>query len=228
MTQPNNVSDAFFQSHATELDRVIEAIASADVDIVALQEVNDGQAETIAQALDLNVAYAAHNAVGYASYYGNAVLSRFHIDYAWRTPIGGHGTLNRGVVTAINSLHGRRVAIVSVHVHHQLAGEHSLHRIATLTRSLTVPAIVMGDFNMEPDDPRLMSLLGDGRFHDSAADFVRLRDLTTRRTKTRARRIDYVLLPPHRFRVRDADLVDPVHHQASDHIAYRVALRLSV
>jgi endonuclease/exonuclease/phosphatase family metal-dependent hydrolase len=217
-----NATEAFFDACRKHLDRVAAAIRSAAPDIVALQEVDTGQAPELARALGMRHTYAPHNPDGYGSDWGNAVLSRFPIVDRRVTAVGGVTGKNRSIVTAVLDAGGRRLAVASVHTHHQQGDDLALRRILDHAAGFSMPVLLVGDFNMVPYDPRLQVIAQAG-YADTAAAAPPGRPLGTW-DHPGHNRIDYVFAPPG-FTAVAADLVPPEHHDASDHIAYYAVLR---
>jgi endonuclease/exonuclease/phosphatase family metal-dependent hydrolase len=217
-----NTSSAFFRGCRKELEAVAAAIAATGADVVALQEVNDGQARALAGRLRLNYAYAPHNAGGYGSWWGNAVLSRFPIAASGVEAVGGTGGHSRSLVHATLDVQGRPLTVFSIHTDHRQRGEAAIRRILALARARPAPVLYAGDFNMTPLDARVRLLTEEGGLVDTAAA-GNADGLTT---FPGLGRIDYVFVPRERFAVLEARLVDAAHHQSSDHRAYVTRLRL--
>ena len=216
-----NISGAFLKGCTKKIDPVISAIRSVDPDVVGLQEVSNGQVKRIARSLNMNYAYSPH----YRGWWGNAVLSKFKILESQRTAIGGYKN-NRNIVTAIASINGNRVALISVHTDHRLTGESSIRNIANHVDSISGPVVLIGDFNTQPWNQRLDWLRP--RFVDTArvVDTPGAREVLSNGTGKYFGRIDYVFSEVSRFKVVDVGLLTRNHWPASDHYAYWA--RLSV
>jgi endonuclease/exonuclease/phosphatase family metal-dependent hydrolase len=216
-----NTTSGFFKGCTKKLDRVVSAISSADPDVVGLQEVDIFHVADIAKALNMNFAYSTHNPRGYGGWWGNAVLSKFKILESKTTPVGGTGEINRSIVTAIALVNGQHTAFVSVHTDHRLDSDSSVRRILSHVKSLSVPTILIGDFNMTPGDHRISLITEQAGFIDTAAAVRTGRAMGTYgRTPSGGRRIDYVFVQSSFFEVLDAAMVSDEHYDASDHIAY--------
>ena len=215
-----NTSTTFFKACAKKYDEIIAAIKSADPDVVGLQEVNRGQAGTIAKALDMNYSYSTHNSSGYGSYWGNAVLSKFKILESQSIGIGGSSGRNRSMVAVTAIVNDMPIAFVSIHTDHRLNNQESVNRILHSVDSLSVPVILIGDFNMHPSDPRLSLLKENGDFIDSARETEKQGQALGTWGAPQSTRIDYVFVQSEYFNVLNSALVAEEHHQASDHLAY--------
>ena len=219
-----NTSATFFRSCHSHIAEIAAAIRSADPDIVGLQEVNDGQASDIAKALNLNFIYHSHNPGGYGHWWGNAVLSKFAITDGQATGFGGMPRKNRSAVSATVVVNGKPMAAISVHPDHRQKDDRAMRTIAPLLTTLKMHAILIGDLNMLPDDPRLEHLVNAG-FSDTASAAPPDRRLGTWRSPS-GRRIDYVFFDTAHFTAVDAKVVPQNHHGASDHLAYYATLRV--
>lgn len=219
-------SSNFFKGCTKRLDRVVSAIRSADPDVVGLQEVDSAHVAELAAALDMNYAYSAHNPSGYGRWWGNAVLTKFEILDSKTTSVGGSGSINRSIVTAIALINDHRTALVSVHTDHRLNSDSSIRSILYHVESLALPTILIGDFNMTPLDSRTSLITERAGFIDTAAAVRTGRAMGTYgRTPSGGRRIDYVFVQSSFFEVLDAAMVSDEHYDASDHIAYHAKVK---
>lgn len=153
-----------------DLPAVADAIRSFSPDFVGLNEVRGrgrteeytAQAETIASLLGYHCYFGRSIYVGGTEPYGNAVLSRYPIvgTKIIRIPdpiICASRVESRSVIRAEIELpeEKRLAAYVS---HFGLSGEEREHAVSTTLAALRderLPFVLMGDFNMEPDDPLL-------------------------------------------------------------------------
>jgi endonuclease/exonuclease/phosphatase family metal-dependent hydrolase len=90
--------------------------------------------------------------------------------------------------------------------------------------TLTMPAILIGDFNMTPHHLRRYIVAEETDLIDSAGS-LGYGEMDTW-GGTSGRRIDYVFVQSKHFKVLDASLVATEHHRASDHIAYYTTIEL--
>ena len=151
-----NSSSYFFKTCEKNLNKIAEAIKSADPDIVGLQEVDRGQAPKLAKILNMNYAFNTHNPFdyGYGSWWGNAILSKQIILDSTQTSIGGILNRNRSIVSARIKINGRDTTVISVHTHHKLYSSKSVRKIMNYVDTVPNPVILIGDFNMSPHDSR--------------------------------------------------------------------------
>ena len=210
---------AFLSKCTKKYDKIVAAIRSVDPDVVGLQEVNADGASLIAKALNMNYAYRIHGP-GYR--WGNAVLTKFKLMKSKRISIGGAGTGNRSMVSAIGLVNDKTVAFTSIHVDHKLPGNTSIKKILGYLNSLTEPAILIGDFNIVPGSSKAKMLLDGTGLIDSATagEYGHMGTWGGPYGK----RIDYVFIQSKYFNALDAALVSPEHQYASDHIAYYTVL----
>ena len=204
------------------LSPILTAIRSIDPDIIGLQEVRgSGQARRLAAALNMNYAYQGH-ATGSSrpSWWGVAVLSKFQILKARGIQISsGRGNTKSALICHIN-IGGQRAAFFSIHKDKDLKSGSSFKVIMKAVKKIEGPVVLIGDLNMNPYDPRLELLRG--RFIDSAMAVETESAKNSRNTGTflGLGRIDYVLVDPRYFSVKDAGIISREHWNASDHIAY--------
>lgn len=224
-----DTSSAFFRACNKKYDDIIAAIRSADPDVVGLQEVSNSQVRLIANALNMNYAYSSHNPSGsspsgYGGWWGNAVLSKFKLVESKRIAIGGSGSRNRSMVSAIGLVNGRPIAFMSIHTDHRLYDNRSIKKILNHMDSLASPVILIGDFNMSPHTLRGYIVAEETDLIDSAGS-PEYGEMGTWGGPA-GRRIDYVFVQSKHFKVLDASLVATEHHRASDHIAYYTTIEL--
>ena len=229
-----------------DLSRIARVIAQETPDFVAIQEIDRfwsrsggvDQPEELAAMLDMQVCYAPNlemppeRAGAPPVQYGVAILSRF--------PIGGwnhtrfpevDGWEPRGLLAIEAEIApGQRVGVFCTHLQVSYSGndaEGSRQRaeqvaiVRDLARSMGIPAIIMGDFNAEPDAGELASLLGNGTgFQDAwlvsgagTSGFT----VPAAIDREAERRIDYILVSPDIDVVRCRVTVDGETRLASDH-----------
>lgn len=219
-------SDVYYLPAGKNIAGVIDAIRSAEADIVALQEVAGlGQAKELAAALNMNYAYEGHlTGSSRPSWWGVAILSKFPIVKAKGTQISSGIGNTKHIITATVNLAGKPCTFVSIHKDKDLYDGHSIRNVLAAIADIQGPVVLAGDFNMEPSDSRLELLAP--RFVDSAkmvdtpgARYVSLRG-------TGFGRIDYVFPEASSFKVIDVGLLDKRHEAASDHLGYWALLSL--
>lgn len=140
-----------------DLDRIIRTIREADADIIGMQEVDKetsrvngiDSAKYIAEKLGMNYVYGPNIAVG-GGEFGNAIISRYPINFfknyrlSWQT---GHEY--RGFLLAKIKVEDRNIYFASTHLTHKNAKLRieQVKDILKITRQLTDPLIIVGDFN---------------------------------------------------------------------------------
>lgn len=209
-----------------KLQPIIKAIQSVGPDIVALQEVRgEGQARRLAKALKMDYAFEWH--LTNKQWWGVGILSKFKILKSWGVEISiGRGN-TKSMVLATLHIRDRPVTAVSVHKDKDLEDGKSFGIIMREVNQIKEPIILMGDFNVDPDDSRLGLL--KSRFVDTvtavnteSANYVRENGTFFRSQ----RRIDYIFVNPLRFKVLDVGLIPYEHWEASDHLGYYARVSL--
>ena len=211
---------SFFRGCEKNYDEIIAAIKSANPDVVGLQEVRRGQSRRIAEALDMNYTFGTHNGGGYGSAWGNAVLSNFKILESKKMAIRGSAGRNRSLVSAIVLVNENPVAFMSVHTDPRLSDSRSVDHILRHADKLSIPVVLVGDFNMTPRHPSLSRITEAAGFIDTAREAEKQGRSMGTWASPRSARIDYVFVQPKFFNVLEAGLVAEAHHRASDHLAY--------
>lgn len=212
------------------LSAVIEAIRAESPDIVGLQEVAGiTQLKAIAQALDMNYAFEWHKtSSSRMPWWGVGILSKFPITASRGAEISsGPGNTRSILITTVATGSGE-IAAVSIHKDKDLKDGVSVLKILDETANEKKPVLLIGDFNITPNDPRLDPV---GIKYIDTAIAVRTegaKEALKRGTFYSAKkRIDYVFAEKQYFTVVDAYLGAKKHRKASDHIAYIARLRLN-
>lgn len=209
-----------------KLQPIVKAIQSVDPDIIGLQEVRgEGQARRLAQALKMHFAFEWH--LTNNQWWGVAILSKFKILKARGVEISTGRGKTKSIVIATLKVGGSPVTAISVHKDKDSEDGDSFRIIMKEVSRIKEPVILMGDFNVDPDDSRLGLLRP--RFVDTVtavntknAEYVR--DEGT--FFSSQRRIDYVFVNPLRFKVLDVGLIPYEHWEASDHLGYYARVSL--
>jgi endonuclease/exonuclease/phosphatase family metal-dependent hydrolase len=158
---PNAIRVVTFNiKYSAHVDRAIEVLGESDslkgADIVALQEMDDAAADSIARALRMNYAYLPSTISAITdTFFGPAVLSRWPIDSAWKVLLP-HGSIWRGqrrtATGAIVRIGHTRVRVYSVHLETQasIAPDEREDQAAAILRDAAgaaEPVILAGDLN---------------------------------------------------------------------------------
>jgi endonuclease/exonuclease/phosphatase family metal-dependent hydrolase len=170
-----------------DLPRLAKLLASADADVICLQEVDRyfgersedvDQALLLSRALDMQLAWGPAidqpGAAGERRQYGNALLSRLPILISDVHPLPGHGEPRSALRTLIE-LDGGTLWVTNTHLstgkRELRAGQVSA--LAALHTDSMEAGVLVGDFNARPDAPELSALAE--RFGD-AWELARARD----------------------------------------------------
>lgn len=212
--------------------RIADVIRKADVDVVALQEVDNGARRSgkVDQLAELAKLTGMHGRFGKArdfdgGEYGQAILSRRPIEQLEIHKLPGENAQEERIalLTTIRQPGPLPdLLFVGTHLHH-LEESRRVAQAAELTRALKEPVargaavILVGDMNAKPDG-EAMNLLRET--WDDTGDAAKL----TFPADKPDRNIDYVLLPKgHKWEIVSSTVIEePV---ASDHRPVVVELR---
>ena len=214
------------------LPRVAAAIRSTSADIVAVQELLEGQEEELGRLLGMNYAYARHGIVGPGDWWGVGVLSKFPITSSFRDVIStGSGNARSNVVVTVE-IDGSPHVFISIHKDKDLGDGVSIDRTADTANEFLGPVSVMGDFNLWPDDPIMKKMpkkLSDSADHvdtPGSRELKRIGTLNGTHHADHGGRVDSIWIDPRFYEVLDTYLMDKGHWDASDH--YGVVVRVRV
>lgn len=213
-----------------DLGRLASRIASADPDLVALQELDRGTARSggadqiaeLGRLLGLYWAFGAFMEYD-GGLYGLGVLSRFPIVAEWIVPIPDRKEPRVALFAEAELPSGERVCVADIHFD-CLEGDAErvgqARRVAAEIQGLAAPCVLMGDFNDDPDS-RTVRVFREFMLEAAKPEASRL----TYPSERPAREIDFVFLsPPERWSVRRVKVVaDPL---TSDHLPIVADLRL--
>lgn len=145
---------------ARHMDRAIEVIlatpALRDADVLAMQELDDHAADTLARALGMNYVYfpgAVHPTDH--KLFGPAILSRWPIDSAWKLVLPHESNVRRQrrtVTAALVRVRGVPLRVYAVHLEIQTRASRAERedQVAAVLADATgapEPVIIAGDFN---------------------------------------------------------------------------------
>ena len=213
------------------LNAVIDAIRSADPDIVGLQEISGpGQLREIAQALDMNHSFVGHDTDSDRTPgWGVGILSKYPITSSSSVTLSE----NRNFIIATIDVGTRKLSVANIHRWHLEFTEESMPFLMAELAKIQLPTLLIGDFNIVPkakmlNDPskkQLQPVLD--QFLDTAEETQTKTAQSVRLVGTwhGGGRIDYVFAEKGQFSVLDAALVADKHREASDHIAYFAKLK---
>lgn len=194
----------------------------ADYDFVGLQEVDGGsfrsgfvnQTRYLAGKGNFPFWFTQPNRnMGHFAKHSNGILSRYQPTRSMHRKLPGMP--GRGILVSEFSYGYETLAIIVAHL--ALGGRSQRRQIDFIldTVSHYPYAIVLGDFNKEPDSKDMIRLLSQGGFKDSN------QDLTYPSWKPR-RKIDYILVPEN-MNVQASEVVD---YHMSDHLPIQLQVRL--
>ncbi|WP_347491131.1 endonuclease/exonuclease/phosphatase family protein [Desulfoscipio sp. XC116] len=145
------------------LKSVASVISDIRPDIVGLQEVDCfnprsglvDQSARLAKILGMYHVYGPNVTWGCVARFGNAVLSRYPIIYHNNYPLPSRGE-QRGLLRVGINLFGQPVVFFTTHLglNHQERLQ-QVDKILQIINEVTVPLLLVGDFNAKPGDEEL-------------------------------------------------------------------------
>lgn len=207
-----------------------EAIKACNPDIVALNEMRgkgtaegyDAQVDILAKMADMKGYFAEAIRFEGENPYGNGLLSKFPILSAEVIPIPvpevrpykGYYE-DRCLLKATLDIRGERLTVLVIHV--GLNPDEAERAMQTILENLpSEKCVLMGDFNMKPDNPLLVPILD--RMQDAAKQI--LGEAFTFPSDKPDRKIDYVFATPD-IKISSASIPQIV---ASDHCPHTAIL----
>ena len=191
-----NIQNGFSRDNRWDLEATAATIESLKPDVVMLQEVGRGwfalgwadQAGWLSERLDMELAFGPASADGL---WGNAILSKAPLLDTEVVKYSSTQNLRRSVVTATVPVGDGEFWVASTHLDNP--SDAAQVRIDQVTQLLSVwdgadPAVIVGDFNMTPDEDGIAIIKSAG-FVDAASASGSL-DATSESGK----RIDYVFV----------------------------------
>ncbi|HWW62944.1 MAG TPA: endonuclease/exonuclease/phosphatase family protein [Thermoanaerobaculia bacterium] len=166
------------QGHAAgrrpdHLPKIAEVIAAAEPDVVGLQEVHCGtraslridQAETLAKLTGLHLQFGRSCAMGGGDY-GNAVLTRGTVTSSHVHPLPGSGE-PRSLLQADLDVDGTALTFFVTHLAAwgrllRVARMRQIAELGDITARVTLPHVLVGDFNVPPAAEEIRTLLAHG------------------------------------------------------------------
>ncbi len=166
---------------------------------------NDHMAKEIGQKLGMASTFSATEQRWWHDHFGNALLTKTALLNLQRVPLAGTQKKRyRNAILSSFLYQGKRVNLLCVHIDRVQDRKRQLQKVIQLFLSLKAPAILMGDFNSNGDDPQIRQLLQE-------ADVVDCISHAAGNEKVPAR-VDWIF--SRGFRCKDAKLVE---NNASDH-----------
>jgi endonuclease/exonuclease/phosphatase family metal-dependent hydrolase len=188
-----------------DMSRQINWIAAKHPDIVGLNEVTALQAEEYGQRLDAATGdrWYSHHVAPQTDGTGNQILSRhpFVSTDVYRMRVNGQ--FRRAIAEATIDIRGARVNVFSTHLDNSSAEirEAQVRELIAFLSRFPEPQVVLGDLNAVPDAPEIRAL--SDRLFDAwseAVDEDRAVGYPDNPagpgTRTRGKRIDYILHSP--------------------------------
>ena len=222
-----NVHSCVGTDRRLEPGRIADVIAEADVDVVALQELDVGQPRTghvnqpawLAQQLSMSAHFTSARASD-GGHYGNAILSRFPFSFVSEGSLPRRRDEERAVQWLKVNVAGREVSFINTHL-----SIHIRERWLQIKRLLgaewlasaerDVPLVLCGDLNSTQFSPvyrRLRKDLADAQRGRS------LRAAATYPSRLPLLRLDHLFTGPG-IEVRRCEVArSPLARVASDHL----------
>ncbi len=167
------------ESPKIDLDRVVAHIEKMDVDFCSINEISDGlpgtefgpQPAYLAQQLGWNYAFAKAITVKSKSApdrdYGIALLSKHPIRSFRKIPIvtlpeereEGIRYENRVLMIVELEIDGKIVTVMNCHFGlRALEVDRAVETVLAVKETITGPVILTGDFNIQPDHPKILQM----------------------------------------------------------------------
>jgi endonuclease/exonuclease/phosphatase family metal-dependent hydrolase len=225
-----NIHSGINWSGKYDLDAIVKFIGEVNPDLIGLQEVDRcwssmSQFQDLPGELALRLRMFSSYSVSLArnnGYFGNLVLSKHPITVMWAEQLPGSLERRSFVFTQV-LINGIRINFVTAHL--GLSDSDRLQQAATmlrLTRQISGPLIVTGDFNADASDGAVKMI------KESFIDIQELSGLKQGTFRLRDGKIgpliDYILVTPE-FGFVDFQIVD---NYISDHLPVMAELSLMV
>jgi endonuclease/exonuclease/phosphatase family metal-dependent hydrolase len=202
-----------------------QAIQTVAPDIVALQEVrNRRHAEKIARHLTMNCLYTPHPSSYSLNFFewGLALLHRFRLRRHGNFAVFFDPDVRTGRNGLWAELDGRGffLTVMNVHLDARRAPD-QIKTLAARAAGVEGPLVIMGDFNISPDDDALAPLKDTMTDTCRSVDTPGSREAEAAGTLTGDRcRLDQIWVTEGGFIVREAGLLPSRHRGVSDHIGF--------
>jgi endonuclease/exonuclease/phosphatase family metal-dependent hydrolase len=131
--------------------RIADVISETNADVVAIQEIFQGQGQKLAEELSVNLAFGENRQL-LGDAYGNLVLSRFPLRSHCNHDVSVAGRERRGCLRSDVLLQSRSLHVFNVHLgtaffERRQQAKHLIDEAVLKSRTLDGPRVVLGDFN---------------------------------------------------------------------------------
>ena len=227
-------------SQRPNIDKVAGKIEQFQPDVIAIQEIQKHQAQTLSQRLGWSYVWAfKHN--GYGPLLprraeGMAIMSRSLLTNAGKTILSsGYGRFTyrrRIAMWATINIHGQQFTLFNTHLASDDNGDEGTTQAQRLRMIIDAhgqhPAVIAGDFN-DHQRPDIVKILNSDQNHD-AWNYAqsRSRNGLTNPTKNPYQRLDHILLPrTHTIERVEVPDTDQTWITLSDHLPVIAAINLA-
>jgi endonuclease/exonuclease/phosphatase family metal-dependent hydrolase len=131
--------------------RIADVISETNADVIAVQEIFQGQGQKLAEELSVNLAFGENRQL-LGDAYGNLVLSRFPLRSHCNHDVSVAGRERRGCLRSDVLLQSRSLHVFNVHLgtaffERRQQAKHLIDEAVLKSRTLDGPRVVLGDFN---------------------------------------------------------------------------------
>ena len=227
-------------SQRPSIGKIADKIQQFQPDLIAIQEIQKHQAQTLSQRLGWSYVWAfKHN--GYGPLLprraeGMAIMSRSLLTNAGKTILSsGYGRFTyrrRIAMWATINIHGQQFTLFNTHLASDDIGDEGTTQAQRLRMIIDAhgqhPAVIAGDFN-DHQRPDIVKILNSDQNHD-AWNYAqsRSRNGLTNPTKNPYQRLDHILLPrTHTIERVEVPDTDQTWITLSDHLPVIAAINLA-
>ncbi|WP_197440468.1 endonuclease/exonuclease/phosphatase family protein [Polystyrenella longa] len=175
----------------------------AELDLVVLQEAHgtpfdiwQDDVTELGEQMQMASCFAATEERYWGESFGNGLVTKIPLNQIWRIPLQGtQGRKFRNALVTCFELEGERVNLISVHLDKRQDQATQLEAVIELFRSVSAPAILLGDFNARVDNLQISALIhaddvdevisGDQHPSDKGVDWIFTRGLRARQAEVR-------------------------------------------
>jgi endonuclease/exonuclease/phosphatase family metal-dependent hydrolase len=135
-------------------------------DLIGMQEVHGGcpvfgsnGAEVLGAKLNLQWLFAPVEQQWWRDAFGDGILTSLPVEHWQRFPLNNEGAdSNRELLILRLKFNGKPLNVLNTHLDRGDDRENELTTAASLFQSMQAPAILLGDFNSQSDDPQIQAL----------------------------------------------------------------------